>query len=97
LLRGNFCEKTLEELAVACVSDATDKSVDTALAPLALATLFRSLARSISGPASTATVDALKSRLDPLLVDLARSGIQNSDAFNHKVDDFLRNNRDLIR
>ena len=94
--RDNFCSAALSKLADACIADARDRKVGTALAPLASAYLFRSLSAKLDGPTPTQTVASLRTRLLSLLDLLVKSGTQVSDRFNHQVDDQLRDLADLI-
>lgn len=96
LASGNLCSASLMALAEACSDDAKNTSVGPVLAPFALQALFRMLSSRLASAPQTADVLALASRLKPLLRLLGRSGIQDSDRFNHDVDDALRSLRDLI-
>ena len=44
----------------------------------------------MTGLPNTSDVDRFANLLKPLLEKLARSGIQDSDKFNHEMDDFLK-------
>jgi hypothetical protein len=94
--RGNFCVKTLVRLASACEEDGRDPKIKAAVVALGLARFFDGLAERFRGPTATSAVDAVASRVEPLLNILERSGIQASDSFAHKVDDFLTANPDLL-
>jgi hypothetical protein len=94
---ANFCVATLFELAEACCADAKNANIGPVLAPFALQGFFRMVANSLDDrPVTPAEIDLLATRLAPLLKLLVRSGIQDSDRFNHQVDDHLRSLRDLI-
>jgi hypothetical protein len=92
----NFCAESMSDLASACLKDAKDVSVDTVLSPVALASFFRGVEGRLSGPRTTRDVEAISALMRPLLQHLARSGIQNSDRFNHQIDDFLKSLRKLL-
>src|SRR3990167_648453 len=92
----NFCAAALMELATACADDAKDQSVGPVLAPFALQGFFRALSNHMSGATPTATVDQLAGELTPLLREIARQGIQDSDRFNRTIDTHLRSLRHLI-
>ena len=94
--RANVCAATLFRLADACVADAKDPAVGPLLTPLALQNFFRAMGNRLSGPTTAADIQRLAGRLNVLLDALSRSGIQDSDRFNHQIEDALRALRDLV-
>src|ERR1017187_4341964 len=90
LALDEFSSETLKKLSDACMAAAKDKIVGTVLAPLALHGFLRDVSDGLAdGPQLTITVDAMGAKFRPLLERLKKSDIQNSDRFNHDINDFL--------
>lgn len=92
----NFCVGSLEKLSGALTKAAKDKAIGTSLTPIAIDGLVRRMIARLDGPATTAEVDRLGHRLEPLLKTLMRKGIQQGDRFNHEIDDQLKALSDLL-
>jgi hypothetical protein len=93
---ANISEDSMMRLAEACASDAKDKGVGPVLAPFALQAFFRALSRRLAANPATTEAVSIAASIKPLLQTLSHSGIQDSDRFNHQIDDHLRATRHLI-
>ncbi len=91
--RTSFCAATLLELADACRAYSREEGTPVVTA-LALMALFLGIGNFLDDrPVTTADVDELLRRLEPLLDLLAKSGISQSEA----IAEQLTGLRDLIR
>ena len=93
---AKFCAATISKLADACTADAKDAAVGPILCSYGLAHFYRMVENRFSGGTKTSDVDALDLRLEPLLNQPSRSGVQDSAKFNRQIDDLLKPLRDLI-